>query len=331
MDTTLATPEWQAYTQQFWGVDPVRLDYTPRGENGPALRSVFYADRRGRLLLPPYQPHLPLQFTPTPTEAGYRVERQWIETARLLVDEMLVRGIRGGLTFPPSLTDPRPWKWGFFRVTPNFTNLIDFPFTWDHADRVVRQQANKALRAGFVCRRTDNLNDALSCLEGSQGRKGFAYGMTLAGLELAWRLVGREVVRVYVCHSPSGDPATARIVLHRPGGRALDWMAGTKDEHLKSGATQLLLSHALSDLHQAGATGYNSCGADVEAVAQTKLLWGGTLATQYNIQAYDWRSHKWLLGGWLRFMKHRAAVRRRRRAAPATPAEAPAAGSPPGE
>jgi hypothetical protein len=331
MDTALATPEWQAFTRQFWRVDPVQLDFAPRGPNGPALRGVFYADSRGRLQLPPYQPCLPLQFTPTPGAASYRAERQWVETARLLVDEMLVRGTRGELTFPPGLTDPRPWKWAHFRVTPRFTNLIDLPFSWDGADRVARQQAHKAERAGFVCGPADDLSKALACLGGSQRRRGFAYGMTLEGLELAMRLLGREALRVYACHSPSGEPATARVMLHRPGGRALDWMAGTRDEHLKSGATQLLLAHALEDLHRAGATGYDSCGADLEGVACAKLVWGGRLVTQYSVQAYDWPSTRRLLGASLRFLRHRAAVRQARRAAPPTPAGQPAAGLPAAE
>ena len=67
MDTALATPEWQTFTQRCWRVEPVRFEYAPRGPGGPALRAIAYSDRKGRLLLPPYQPHLPLEFTPTPT------------------------------------------------------------------------------------------------------------------------------------------------------------------------------------------------------------------------------------------------------------------------
>lgn len=326
METTLGTTEWQSFTQQYWGLEPVRLDYAPRGENGPSLRAVLYADRRGRLQVPDYQPHVPLQFTPTPTSQSYRIERQWLETARLLVEDMAIRGTRGEVTLPPTMSDPRPWRWGQFRVTPRFTNLIDFPFTWAQGDRVVRQQASKAERAGFTCRRTDALDDLHACLGGSQARGGFAYGMTLAGLALAHRLLGPEAFRVYVCYAPGGEPATARVLLHRPGARALDWMAGTRDPFLKSGATQLLLAHVLDDLHRAGAAGYNSCGADVESVAHTKLLWGGRIVPQYAIQGYDWVSMRRLLGGWLRFVRARRAVLRAR-AAP-TGAAVPEAGAP---
>lgn len=326
MDTALATPEWQAFTRQFWRVEPLPLDFAPRGPNGPRLRAVFYTDARGRLQLPPYQPCLPLQFAPTPQAASYRAERQWIETARLLVDEMLVRGTRGELTFPPGLVDPRPWKWAHFRVTPRFTNLIDLPFGWERADRVARQQAHKAERAGFTCQRTGDLAEALACLGGSQERQGFAYGMTLDGLELAARLMGPEALRVYSCRASSGQPATARVVLHRPGARALDWMAGTRDEQLRSGATQQLLAFALEDLHRAGATAYDSCGADLEGVACAKLAWGGRLVPQYSVQGWDWLPARRLLGAGLRFLRQRAAVRRARRAAPDAPSPADPAG-----
>jgi hypothetical protein len=321
MDTALATAEWQAFTAEYWGVAPARLEYAPRGPGGPGLQAVFYADRKGRLLLPPYQPHVPLGFRPTPTGAAYRIQRQWLETARLLVEDMLRRGIRGEVTFSPAVADPRPWLWSQFRVSPRFTNFIDFPFDLGMVDRAVRQHVQRAARAGFVCRRSDRLDEAMACLAGSEGRQGFSYGMTLAGLELAERLLGREQFRVYVGYAPDGQPATARVVLHRPGGRACDWMAGTIERYLPSGAIPLLLAHVLEDLQQAGAAGYNSCGADVESVAYAKTMWGGRLMTQYSILAYDFRPMKHLAGDMLRFWRRRRAAVRRH-APPAIPPSA---------
>ncbi len=88
-------------------------------------------------------------------------------------------------------------------------------------------------------------------------------------------------------------------------------MAGTAAPHLHSGATQLLLAHALEDLHAAGATGYNSCGADIEPVAHTKLLWWGRLVVQYSVQAYDYYSWRKLAGGFVRYLLRRRQLRRR--------------------
>jgi hypothetical protein len=314
METALATIPWQTFTQEYWQVEALRLEYAPRGPSGPVLRAIAYADRKGRLLLPPYQPYLPLGFTPTPTTASYRIQRQWLETARLLVDDMLAHGLRGGLTFSPAVTDPRPWIWSHFHVSQWFTNFIDFPFTLDQADRVVRQQANKALRAGFTCTRTGNLEDALHCLSGSEKRKGFSYGISLQGLELAHQLLGPEALRVYVSYAAGGEPAAARVVLHRPGGRACDWIAGTGDRYLRSGATQWLMSYMFEDLQQAGAGGYDSCGAGDETVALAKTAWGGRLMTEYSIEDYNLRSIKHQLGDMLRYLKRQKFVRGHRRA-----------------
>ena len=309
MDSALATSEWQTFTQRYWHVEPTRLEYAPRGPNGQVLRMICYRDGKGRLLLPPYQPHCPLEFK-TRTAEPYRVQRQWLQIARLLVDDMIAHGIRGEVTFSPAVVDPRPWIWSWFRVSPRFTNFIDFPFHADQADRTVRQQANKALRAGFVCKRTDDLEHAVACLSASEKRQGFAYGMTLPGLEMARQLLGPEALRVYVGYAAGGEPATARVVLHRPGGRACDWLAGTTGNYLQSGITQLLKAYMLDDLQQAGASGYNSCGADLESVACAKAMWGGRLMTQFSLQAYDLRPMKHLAGNMLRYLKRQRAVRR---------------------
>ncbi len=200
--------------------------------------------------------------------------------------------------------------WSWFRVSPRFTNYIDFPFAIRQADRTVRQQVNKAVRAGYTCRRSENLNDALRCLSESEHRKGFAYGVTLSTLQMADAILGPESFRAYVCYASNGEPAAARVVLHRPCGRACDWLAGTVAAHLHSGATQQLISFMLEDLQQAGASGYNSCGANLESIAVAKTVWGGRLVTQFSIQAYDYAAMKRCLGNMVRFTKRRAAVRK---------------------
>jgi hypothetical protein len=313
MNSLLASKPWQAFTQRYWGVEPIEFHFAPGGPGGPELRMVCYHDRRGRLLLPLFQPHVPIEFRPTPTTAAYRDGRQWLETAQLLVDEMIARGIRGELTFSSLLTDPRPWLWSWFRVSPRFTYLVDLPFCYERADRVVRQQAAKAARAGFVCKRTDRLDDALRCLAASERRKGFSYRMTLAGLELAHSLLGAEALRVYAAYAADGEPAAARVLLHQPGGPACDWMAGTADRYLNSGTTQQLIAFAMEDLAQAGASAYDFCGADLPDFTYYKLLWGGRLATQYSIQAYDYRSMRRLLGNLLRYRQRQRAVRKSRK------------------
>lgn len=314
MDTALSTSQWQTFTGLYWKVEPVRFEYAPEGMKGPVLRVVCYRNRKGRLMLPPYQPHLPLYFMPTETETIGLMQREWLDLGSLFADDIIAHGIRGGLTFSPAITDPRPWAWSWFHVLPRFTDFIDFPFELGQTDRVVRQHANKARRGGFTCIRTDNLRHAFACLAGSEKRKNFSYGITLGGLEMAHDLLGPDAFRVYVCYAPNGEPATARIVLHRPSGRACDWMAGTIDTYLHSGATQLLIAYMMNDLQEADAVGYNSCGANTETVVHAKTMWGGRLMTQYRIEAYAFSTMKHLMGNMLRYRRQRIEVTRNKAA-----------------
>jgi len=310
MNSALGTKAWQTFTQRYWNVEPIELHYAPRGDDGPSLDVVSYLDRKGRLVLPPYQPHVPIHFKLSGDPTPYRVGRQWLEAAQLMVDDMTARGIHGEVTLSPEIVDPRPWLWSWYRVTPRFTYIVDFPFDLSGVDRSVRQHANKAIRRGYTCRQTENLNDAIHCLNGSEHRKGFNYGITLDGLEMAIALLGRDAFRVYVCYSPDGEPAAAKIILHREGGPACDWVAGTTDKHLHSGATHQLVAFAIEDAERSGATCYNFCGADMASLTQFKLGWAGRLVTQYSIFAYEFRPMKHLLGNMVRYLKRQRAVRK---------------------
>ena len=310
MNSVLGTKPWQTFTQRYWQVEPIELRYAPRGDDGPTLTAVSYRDAKGRLVLPPYQPHTPIQFVSSGDPAPYRIARQWLEAAQMFVDDMIARGIHGEVTLSPDIIDPRPWLWSWFRVTPRFTYFIDFPFDVSQADRCVRQNAKKAAREGFVCRQTDRLDDAIKCLNGSEKRKSFNYGMTLEGLEMGISLLGPDAFRVYVCYAADGEPAAARVLLHRAGGPACDWIAGTTDKYLHSGATQQLIAHSIEDAERSGATSYNFCGADMESLSQFKLRWGCRLATQYSLFAYEFRPMKHLLGNMVRYLKRQRAVRK---------------------
>jgi hypothetical protein len=74
------------------------------------------------------------------------------------------------------------------------------------------------------------------------------------------------------------------------------------------------MSYMLDDLQQAGAGGYDSCGAGDETVALAKTAWGGRLMTEYSIEGYNLRSIKHRLGDMLRYLKRQKSVRGHRRA-----------------
>ncbi len=60
-------------------------------------------------------------------------------------------------------------------------------------------------------------------------------------------------MRAYACYSPDGEMAASAIELHKPGGRALGWLAGTKTAYLSSGVSQHLYAYIFDDLAAAGA------------------------------------------------------------------------------
>lgn len=316
MTDPLTLPGWQEFNRMQWAAEPVEFHFAPRGPNGVTLDVVAYRDPRGRLVLPTMNPHWPVVFRPTNTDSPSRLQRQWSETAQPLVEEMLDRGTAGRIALPADVADPRPWLWAGFQVAPLFTFLIDFPFEIDQADAAVRQKVRKSSKAGFNCRLADDVGDVLACLRETEARKGFDHALTRESLRRGLDMLGRESLRLYVCYSPDGEPASARIVLHAPGGQACDLAAGTQRKYLSSGATQHLIAHTLADLQQAGAAGFNFCGANIQSVSPAKSCWGGRLVSHYAVEGFDRLPLRRLAGNFYRLIKNRRSIRKQRSSVP---------------
>jgi hypothetical protein len=154
----------------------------------------------------------------------------------------------------------------------------------------VRRQIATAARSGFTCGLTSDIAAAYTCIRESQARAGFDYGLREAELVLALSTAGPETFRVYVCYGADGTPAAARVILHQPGGQALDWLVGTRYAYLSSGATQYLLEFVLSDLAAHGALGFDFEGANLPGVAASKATWGGRLVPFFVIEPPGSRS-----------------------------------------
>jgi hypothetical protein len=282
----LTSPGWRAFNQWQWGVQPELHRFGTAQRDAPSIEVVAYHDRKGRFVLPPLNPHFPVVFRST-TPIQYRCQRQWTRVAEWFVAAMLERGISGRVALPPEIADLRPWTWAGFLVRPLYTIFIDFPFEASQADPKVRQKIRKATRSGYTCRRADDPEDVLACLRASEARQGFRHKLSHDSLRKGLKLLGSDMLRLYACYAPDGDPAAARIVLHAPGARACDLAAGTSAEHLPSGATQALIAHVLEDLEKQSATGLNFGGANLPGVAPAKAAWGGHLLPHFAIEGYD--------------------------------------------
>lgn len=271
------------FNRQKWGFVPERVRLSADASGVPAIETVYYTDRHGRIVHPRIGTYIPVAFTSTPTESPTRLGRQWLSVAGLMAEDMHQRGLAGAVPLAPEATDVRPWQWDGFRVGVRYTYQLDFPYDEKLAEPAVRRQIAKAARNGFRVERTRNFNDLLSCLEASAGRKHFEVEFGVAELTLLDELLGEEHLRPYVCYAPDGEPACGGVMLHVPGGRALYWVFGTKTTFMSAGATQFAIRNIIDDLTAAGATGIDFLGAQLASVAAMKATWGSRLTPYYRV------------------------------------------------
>lgn len=280
----LHLPGFVEFNCRKWGLKAHAFDY--RGSSGalPRLWGTYYLDSRGRVTVPPLCAYLPVAFEPTPTEQRHRLYRQWLAVASEMSAEMKRRGVAGLVALPPEVTDARPWAWQGFRTLVAYTLFVPFPWSVEEASHSVRKQVAKATREGFVSERSADVRALVASLRGTEERQGISYRMSESDLNMALSLLGPDHLRIYLCRSPSGEVASGRAILHVPGSRAVDWLAGTVPSYLASGATQHLVAFALRDLQEAGATGFDFAGANIARVAQAKMDFGATLVPYVQIE-----------------------------------------------
>lgn len=287
---------WLEFNRVKWGLQPLRVNYSPDGAELPMVEAVYYLNKAGRVVQPKLNPYFPIAFTPTPTQALSRVYRQWLSVATPLVEDIRQRGLRSTLRLLPEITDARPWRWAGFHVSVRYTFYNEFPFDIQMIDPAVRRKIKQAQRANYSCQRSQNMAHALACLEDTQQRQGFHDRLQVRDFELLRDCLGDEHFRVYICYAENGEPASTRVLLHCPGGRAIDWLVGTRTNHLSLGATQLLLHYVIEDLQTVGASGFDFEGANIPSVAATKMIWGGKLVPLYSIDPFTLRSlARWAL------------------------------------
>ena len=280
----LALDGWAAFNRARWGARPEWVTVSGGPSGLPEVRALLYHDRSGRIWMPPLNPYLAVTFTPTPTSFTFRRSGQWLDLGGELAREMRRRGLANMPALPPTVIDARPWQWAGFHPTVRYTLCLDFPVDLSQADKAIRHRIAKARRLGYSHARSTDMRAVMECLKATEQRQGFSYGLSAADLDLARSLLGDEHLRAYLAYAPNGEPACTEVILHCPGGRALNWIAGGKREHLPAGAGQALAMYALEDVEAAGATGFDFGGANLPSVASAKADWGAYLAPYYRIE-----------------------------------------------
>ena len=293
----LELPGWLEFNAWRHGLKPLTITRA-LSPNGPEIRAVLYLDKRGRVKLPRGNPYLPVSYSSVRRQPSARTA-DWHQLAAPLVDEMRRRGSANQIYLSPDVEDVRPWQWCGFQVVVRYTYYIDFPFSEADVDRQTRRSLDRGASLGLTVDRVTDVGPVIECLADTEQRRGFAYGLGTRELAEAVRLVGYESLRMYVCSDRAGNPASALVVIHSPGARALQWLAGTKAVHLRDGASHLAWRASLVDLAAAGATGIDLCGANMASVAAFKSHWGARLVSNYGVRTYSLRTGARFVADWL--------------------------------
>lgn len=267
------------------------------GAGDPGVRAVFYLDRRGRIKLPKGNPYLPVVIRSERLRGSSRTAT-WHRAARRLVDEMRRRGAANLLHLPPDVDDVRPWTWGGFLVAVRYSYVIDLPYDPSLMNRSHRSNAAKASRNGLIVQRTEQIAPVLQCLEATEERTEFSPRISGDELGTAVALLGCDSLRMYVCCDTAGRAASACVVLHAPGARAVGWMAGGRTTVPYEGSSHLLWRAVFDDLASAGAVGIDLCGANIPSVAEFKSRWGARLVPTYSVRPYSVRAAARFLWNW---------------------------------
>lgn len=287
--TPLHLDGWVTYVETTERLRPERVAFaSPVGL--AAIDGLFFLDRRGRIRVPAGVPYLALA-------ARHGLTMDSADLAPLLdqaAHDMRARGLHFRAPLMPGFSDARPWQWRGFLAVATYTYLLPLNSLPAPSRNVLRNIA-AADQAGYTCRYPASLDEAIACLRATEQRQGFRHPVSDADLRDLLAALGSEHLRVYGAYDRTGAIAASRIVLHRPGGDAIDWLAGTRTEHLKSGVTHLLIRSTLDDLRAAGANRFDFGGANLAPIAASKALWHGALTPTYAIQQRGLRSAVWAL------------------------------------
>ena len=299
-DSPLELPAWVAFNCWRWGYQAQSINETA---DGAVARAVFYTDRLGRIVQPRTNAYLPVL-----VEFDERISRResaWLDVGDRMARRMRDHHVHGSIVLPPDITDVRPWQWHGFIASIVYTYIVPLPLDPVLVSRSARRRASKAAGLGFTCEITDDADAIGVCLSDTERRQGFSYGMSTDQLRIALQRIGTSAVRMYLCRDSDGNAAASRVVLHSARGTAVDWLAGTSDPQLSSGATQLLIKFALEDLGSVGATAFDFAGANLPSVAKAKSHWGGDLVPAYAIQEPGPRGIARAGRAWWRFARNR--------------------------
>jgi hypothetical protein len=277
---------WIEYNKIKWGVTPLDVSWSYDGKERPNINAVFYLDKKGKIVHPPLNPYIGLEFQSTSTKKTYSIYNQWQKASDFLSKKMKDSNLATMIMFPPGIEDMRSWVWDRFLVGVKYTYVLNFPYAISEAQSEVRTNIRKAIKNGFVAERSNSLDHVYECLLSTEKRKDFSHQLTLDDLRLLHELLGEDHLRSYVCYAPNGEVASASICIYCDNGYAIGWVRGTKEEYLNSGTAMYLDQIIIDDLQDSKAKGIDFCGANIRSVEKAKRQWGAELVPFYSIEKF---------------------------------------------
>ena len=285
----LFNPNWIEFNQCHWNLKAELIELNPPKGTSWSLKTVIYFNRNGQIVTPPRNPHIPIEFhcsSNKPSSINRRKRIAFTEIARLYNSYRL----GSNLVLSPVVNDIRPFQWEGMVASPRFTyhlNLVNYTSLFDSS---ILKISRKAKFLGYVCEETKDYDAVQECLKASENRKGFSHQVDALALEKLSNLIGDEGFVCFLCRSPFGDPVGARVALYVPGGMALAWSAGVKNQALKDGVNNLLGEYALKFFSAKKCSIFDFVGANIPSVATMKESWGGDLICYYAVCQRNFRN-----------------------------------------
>ena len=283
----LALEGWLKWNEEKWNIKAERVVYTKNQKEYPRLDGVLYINNKGQVVMPPHNPYLPFQFSDT-TNKNDRLYVDYQDIMQLFVEDLLHRGVAGGIALPPGFIDARPFQWNNFIVEPRYTFLQNMIDEYEYAKHV-KKNINKAIENGYIIERSDDWRAIVNCLKGTEDVKGFSHNTSAQDLKKCADLLGSDIFRGYLVKDAAGEPVSGGLRLVLKDGITIDLFQGAIHEHLKNGVNQLIYNFVLQDVKDSGSIGFDWVGANIPPVALAKSAWGAPLLPYLAIRQKNFR------------------------------------------
>lgn len=282
-------PGWIEFNRQQWGLKAEVIELGPRKGTSWQLTTVLYTNRRGQLVNPPRNPHIPVHFECSSNKPS-SINRRKRVALQALAERYQQYKIKGGINLSPVVNDVRPFQWKGLSATPRYTYHIGMNGYRDSIDSRVLKKASKAKTLGYYCETSNDFLAVQECLTEPENRNNFNHSVNETDLKKLNFLMGSDSFCAILAYNSEGKPAGARLLLYTEGGIAMAWSAGIKSEALKDGVNNFLGAYALEFFSNKNCKTFDFVGANIPPVAEMKEAWGGDLVCYYTIREQNIRN-----------------------------------------